>query len=216
MSLSMVVLPQPDGPSSASVVPRRDAQRHLAQRHVSAGVDLAYRVELDHARRPDPSAPRIARGMRRAVPATSALTKCDRAASVCQQQHARRPRSTGCRRPPTARRSPDGRRTRPSAMSRSARLIGPARCACDPPPATSSGIRRAEHVHPRPARDRRSPRPGRAAQEAAAEVLLRRSRLAAVRRDLRSARVLSDPHRAGAAAARRRGSIIAAVRRRRI
>ena len=47
------------------------------------------------------------------------------------------------------------------------------------------------------ARRRRARRPDQAVQGAAAEALLRHARLGAVRPDLRAARVLPDPHRAG-------------------
>ena len=51
ISLSVVVLPQPDGPSSATVVPRLDTQRQAAQRDVAVGVHLANVAQLDHAGR---------------------------------------------------------------------------------------------------------------------------------------------------------------------
>ena len=48
ISFSVVVLPQPDGPSSARVVPRATRRRGRAQRHVPVRVHLADAVELDH------------------------------------------------------------------------------------------------------------------------------------------------------------------------
>ena len=65
------------------------------------------------------------------------------------------------------------------------------------------------------ARQRRARRPDAAVQGAAAQALLRRARLGAVRADLRAARVLPDAHRARDPRPTRADEIVAAHRRRR-